>query len=102
MKDDLLPDMQDRLFQNEFDTLVSLAWNLRKYGKYEFNHSLRNRNIIMAAREIPTLIGGGPGLIGRRHREVNLLVNGVYELKPWDARSFDAGYNDDVPNRWLG
>lgn len=95
----LKPGLRGRLFQNEFDAFLSLAWNTSRYGSYDFNRCVDRCDMIAAVPAILGLIGGGPGIPPRRHRETMLLTDGNYILKPMAKRNIDVEYYDDVPQQ---
>ncbi len=89
--------LRSRMFQHKFDALLSLAWNLRRYGHYELNSDVQKLDMIKADLSIKTLTGGGPGIPGRRVREAILLTDATYHIKALTLRNVDFEYYDDVP-----
>lgn len=90
---DLPDDLAGRLFQHEFDAMFSLAWNTRRYGRYDFNRCIRNCRFDAAASALMELVGGGPGIAGRRHREQVMFAQGSYMPKPMPRANL---YDDDL------
>ena len=89
--------LSKRLLQHEFDAMLSLAWNLRKYGRYGFNSDISQLNMVKADPSIKTLTGGGPGIPGRRVRETLLFTDATYQVKPLALRNIDVDFYDDIP-----
>ena len=87
--------MQPRLLQHEFDALLSLAWNTRRYGHYTFNDAVGRSDMIGADLAIKALTGGGPGIAGRRVREATLLTDATYMIKPLKRQDIDMDFFDD-------
>ncbi len=96
---DTLPkSLQPRLLQHEFDALLSLAWNTRRYGHYTFNEAVGRSDMVGADPAIKALTGGGPGIAARRVREATLLTNATYMIKPLKRRDIDMDlFDDDAP-----
>ena len=67
-----------RLFQHEFDAIVSLAWNTAHFGHYGVNTFLNCLDMVSAAQNWRTLVGGGPGIPDRRAREITMFENAMY------------------------
>ena len=91
-----------RLFQHEFEAMLSLAWNLRRYGRYGFNGDIGKLDMVNADPSIKTLTGGGPGIPGRRVRETTLFTDATYAIKPLALRNIDVEFYDDVPTGVAG
>lgn len=87
-----------RLFQHEFEAMLSLAWNLRRYGHYGFNRDVARLDMVKADPSIRTLTGGGNGIPGRRVRETFLFTDATYVIKPLTLRDIDIEFYDDVPS----
>ena len=86
-----------RLFQHEFEAMLSLAWNLRRYGGYSFNGDIGRLDMVKADPSMKTLTGGGPGIPGRRVRETTLFTDATYVIKPLTLRNSDIEFYDDRP-----
>ena len=91
--------MKNRLFEHEFDALLSLAWNTSRYGFYDFNRCVNRCDMVAATPAILTLTAGGRGIPPRRHRETQLLADGIYTSKQMTVRNSDVDFYDDVSGR---
>ena len=89
--------LEPRLLQHEFDVMLSLAWNLRRYGQYNFNIDISMLNMVKADPDIKTLTKGGPGLSARRVRETLLFTDAIYNIKPLVMRDIDINYYAEIP-----
>lgn len=82
--------LPSRLFQHEFDALLSLAWNTSRFGHYGCNRSISRLDFVTAQVEWRTLIAGGAGILGRRMRETDMFTNARYNPKSmgksWDLQ----------------
>ena len=85
-----------RLLQHEFDPLLSLAWNLRRYGRYNFSFDVAQLDMVKADPSIKTLTGGGPGIMGRRIRETMMFTDSIYQVKAMTYRNDDLDFQDDL------
>ena len=81
VRSSLPASLVSRLFQHEFDAILSLAWNTSRFGRYGVNRDIGRLDMVAAAQSWRTLIGGGPGISGRRARETAMFENGVYLVK---------------------
>ena len=73
--------LQSRLFQHEFDALLSLAWNTSRYGTYGCNNDINHLDFVSAVSSWLTLIAGGRGIAFRRDRETKMLTDAQYQIK---------------------
>ncbi|OUJ10782.1 hypothetical protein [Acetobacter sp. DsW_059] len=73
--------LQSRLFQHEFDALLSLAWNTSRYGTYGCNKDINHLDFVSAVSSWLTLIAGGRGIAFRRDRETKMLTDAQYQIK---------------------
>lgn len=80
-----------RLYQHEFNALLSLARNTSRFSTYDVNRAISRLDMIAAVGSWRTLTAGGPGIFGRSMRETTLFENGAYLTKPVPAVEGHSG-----------
>lgn len=73
--------MVGKLYQHEFDALVSLFFNVGNMGKLPKLKSKLNQDYYKGAADefLDLTNGGSPGLIGRRKKEWDLFLSNIYD-----------------------
>lgn len=77
----LCGSLKGRLYQNEFDALVSLAYNVAGFSSHDVAKDVNRLDFVSAIPAWLTLTGGGAGIPDRRRRETGIFQDASYICK---------------------